>query len=343
MMDEKLLFEMLNAPGVSGNEKVIRDLIYKEIKKHVDEIRIDKMGNLIARKKGKKPRVMLAAHLDEIGLIIKKITSKGHIYISPLGGIEPLNLLGQRVQIETKSKKSAVYGIITTKDLQESIEIEELPLMDEIYVDTGLTKKELEKLGARVGSYAVPIQTATHLGSKNIISGKALDDRLGCYILVDLIKRLKKTKNDIYFVFTVQEEVGLYGAKTSAFQIEPDWGIAVDVTSARDNEKDSSNMIGKGPCVTVKDADMVANRGINDWLSKIAKKKKIKLQWEVSDAGTTDAMRISVSRGGVPSTVVGPAIRNIHSSVEIAHLKDIEDTINLIADLLKNPPDSGIV
>lgn len=328
-----VLEELINTDGISGNEMRIRNLINKKIRGNVDKTWTDKIGNLIAHKKGKKPTVMLVSHMDEIGLMVKHIEKDGKIRFSEVGSVEPSMVLGQRVKLEN------IRGVITTKELSEGQTIEELPLKKDMYVDTGLTKKELIKKGVRAGSYISFDQCAfCSLGSGKIVSGKALDDRIGCSILLELSKRLKKMKNEIYYVFTVQEEIGLYGAKISAYHILSDWAIVVDVTEANDHKK-----LGNGPCITIKDAEMIGNRCINGWLENTAKKKKIPLQLDVSESGTTDALSISISREGTPTSVLGVAIKNMHSSISIAHTDDIENAVKLLEHLLRKPPKSCIV
>ena len=338
-MDVKLLHKLIDAYGISGDEEEVREIIKKEIESFVDELYVDKMGNLIAHKKGAKPRVMLAAHMDEVGLMVKSIDETGKMRMSMIGFIEPASLVGQKVHIKTKPPSKSIDGVITTRELQEAREMEELPKnISELYIDTGLNMEQLKKAGVEIGDYVIPEEKAFFLGSEEFISGKAIDDRVGCYILIDLIKRLKNIKHDLYFVFTVQEEIGLYGAKTSAFFVEPDWAIAVDVTSAKDADKPRTNIVGEGPCLTIKDSEMIANKCINDWLKEIAKKKRIPLQLEVADVGTTDAMNISISRSGVPSTVIGVAVRNLHTTASFASQKDIKHCIELLFELLKKPP-----
>ncbi|MBR9682750.1 MAG: M42 family metallopeptidase [Candidatus Aenigmarchaeota archaeon] len=339
MVDTKLLEKLMEAYGISGSEEKVRAIIKKEIKPYVDEITVDNAGNLIAHQKGVKPTVMVAAHMDEIGLVVQNIDSDGNILFEKIGGIENLTLIGQRVLMRGKNRKM-IQGVITTLELSEGMDIEELPAEDEFYIDTGLTKAELKKLGIRTGTFVSLIQENVTLGSKKIICGKALDDRVGCSILIEVIKKCKKiSKNEMYFVFTVQEEMGLYGAKTSAFEIKPDWAIAIDVTNADDTlAEDATKTIGKGVTVTVKDESMIGNKVINAWLEKIGKRKKIPIQFDVSGAGTTDAVSIYLSRGGVPATVVGVPIRNMHSTVGIVHTDDIDNCVKLLIELFKKPP-----
>ncbi|MFH1393295.1 MAG: M42 family peptidase [Candidatus Micrarchaeota archaeon] len=329
-----MLDKLINAVGISGMEDDVRKIIKKEIGPHVDSIRIDKVGNLVAHKKGTKPTVMLAAHMDEVGLMVREIEDDGKIRFSAVGGLDGAALICRRVSL------GKIKGVITTKELSRGEEIKELPAMENLYVDTGLTKKELERSGIRIGTYISFYNSGyATMGSEKIIAGKALDDRLGCFVLIELAKRLKKAKEEIFYVFTVQEEMGMYGAKISAYDIKPDWAIVVDVTDANGE----SRKMGEGPCITIMDSEMIGNRCINGWMEAIAKRKRMKVQLEVSDSGTTDALSISLSRGGVPTAVVGVAIKNMHTPASMAHLDDIKNSVTLVELLLRSPPKICIV
>lgn len=336
----KLLLKMLDIRGPSGKEKDIRNFILKEVRKCCKDVKVDKFGNIIVHKKGKGKVLMLAAHMDEISLMIKSIANGGIMSISIIGGMEAAALIGQRCIIRTK--KADIPCIVTVPEISDDETLDEFPEIEDLIVDSGLTRDELKKKGVEVGNFIEFDQTANYLAKKDLIMGKALDDRIGCYIMIKLIESLKKHKgSDIYFVFTVQEEVGLYGAKTSAFEIKPDWALAVDVTNADDIQEHAHEVtkaLGKGPCITVKDSDMIANHCLDEWIKDIAKKKKIPYQLEVSDIGTTDALSISISRGGVPTTAVCVPVRNLHTSYGIASLKDVDNCIKLLTALLKNPP-----
>lgn len=337
-MDKELLFRLLNAYGVSGFEERVRKIIEEEMNGLVDSMHVDRLGNLICHKKGKKPRIMLAAHMDEIGLIVKEISEHGKIRFSVVGGVEPITLIGQKVHIETDVPGKPIHGIISFNALNDGKELpEKIPRVDKLFADTGISKKELVKVGVKIGNFIVPEEKAYFAGKHTIISGKSLDDRLGCYLLVMLARKLCRLNQEIFYVFTVQEEIGLYGAKTSAFALDPDMAIAVDVTNSNDSESTDSNCLGKGPFITLKDSDMISNRKINNHFQKLAKAKKIPIQLEVTDEGTTDAMYISISKSGVPATVVGVVIRNIHSTISLASLKDLENCQRLLEVFLRNP------
>jgi len=336
----ELLKKLIEATGTSGNEIQVRKIILKEIKKHIKDVKVDKFGNIVATKKGNGPKIMLAAHMDEIGLMVKTISTNGNIHVSPMGGIEPSILTGQKVKI--KAKKGYIYGVCTTIEISDATELpEELPKMSDIIIDTGLDSKELKKIGVGIGSFIEFVRDIRPLGKKDIITGKAMDDRIGCYILIELAKKLKNSKAHVAYVFTVQEEIGLYGSKTAVYNINPDWAIVMDVTNADDlNEHDHeiTKKVGKGPSIIIKDEEMISNPYIDQHLKKLAKQYKIPLQLDVSDAGTTDALSISFSKGGIPTAVIGVPIRNLHTAYSIASIKDIKDCIKLVEKTIKSPP-----
>ena len=335
-----LLEKLVSIFGVSGNEESVRNVIMEEIKNHVDEVFVDKLGNLIAHKKGERPKVMLAAHMDEIGLMVKSIEGRGRITFSIIGGVDNVMLLGERVHIETP--KGIIHGVITCKEVNDGIILGRIPKTDDIFVDTGLNKDDLKKLGIEIGTFMALERDMYYLGSDKIICGKAFDDRIGCYILIELAKRLKETcKNEIFYVFTVQEEIGLVGALTSTYIVEPDWAIVVDVTETNDTGE-VTKTIGRGPCLTIKDAEIIGNKILNKHILEIAKKNKIHIQRDVTDEGTTDAASISVTKGGVPCTVLGVCVRNLHTATSVADRRDIDKTIKILEELLKLSPDGEL-
>ncbi len=336
-----LLKKLIVAHGVSGDEDEVRKIILREIKPHVDEVIVDKLGNLIAVRKGKKPSVMLAAHMDEVGLMVAAIDENGLISVEPVGDITPTAVLGEEVALRTK--KGIIHGWLTTRDLSASITPKALPVIEDLIVDTGLTKKELAEWDVRVGTHVSFDKKASYTTYGKKIAGKALDDRIGCYILIELAKALKKGVHETYFVFTVQEEFGLYGAKTSMHTLDPDWGIAVDVVSATDLLQDDPNkiLIGGGPVLTPMDDRLIASKELNDHLLMLGKKLGIPMQLEVTLKGTTDASVISLSRGGVPAAVVAVPMRNMHTTAGIAHKRDIQQAIKLLGAFLTEPLPSG--
>ncbi len=336
-MSMELLQKLINSYGVSGNEGEVRELIKEELEKCVDKVYVDKFGNLVGHKKGKLPRVMLASHMDEIGLMTKRINEKGKIVFSTIGGIEVSALIGQKVAVKTD--KGDLMGVITTNDLSGGDTVKEMPKVTDLFIDTGFNKEQLKELGVGIGNYVCfHGNDMQAIAGGELICGKALDNRVGCYILIELAKALKDCSCEIFYVFTVQEEVGMYGARTSAYAIDPSWAIALDTTSTDDVYSTPTRSLGGGPCITLKDASMLGNKCINDWLKDIAQKNKMQIQFEVSEYGATDALTISLSRGGIPSTTVSVPIRNIHTGVGMASMSDIKNTIRLVEMLLKKPP-----
>jgi len=335
--DFGLLLELLALQGVSGSEKSVREFILKKIRPHVDSVRVGRLGSLVATQKGKKPKIMLAAHMDEVGLIAESIGPNGCIRVSGLGSVSAQSLVGQRVAVQSSS--TPVPGVISTAIISNYADSDDSKLeLKDVFVDTGLSQKELSRKGVRVGSSICFVMDPVLFADKKMVFGKALDDRIGCFVLIELARRLRKTPNEIDFVFTVQEEVGLYGSRTSAFSINPDIGIAVDVTNSNDvKDGNSTKCVGKGPVVIVKDSDMIASKPVNDVLVELARRKKIPLQLAVSESGTTDALSISLSREGVPSTAVGVAVRNMHTAFGIASLQDVNGLLVLLEELLKKP------
>lgn len=332
--------ELMDLQSVSGNEYAVRSYLMKKIKPFCKDMKIDKFGNLIVHKKGKGPSVMLVAHMDEIGLIVKSINKLGVMRISTIGGIDPLACINQKVVLLTKAGKR-IKGVVSTVQLSDGEDQKELPTANDLIVDTGLSRKELQNHGVAIGTFLQFEQKTDTLGSNNIVCGKAADDRVGCYILLELVKCAKKAPSDIYFVFTVQEEVGLYGARTSIYSLNPEWSLVVDVTQADDLGEDwheGTRLLGEGPTLTIMDVELLSNPCLNDNIKAIAKKKNIHLQMEVTDKGTTDALEISLSKGGIPTTVIGVPVRNLHTGISIVHRKDIENTVKVIEELLKHPP-----
>lgn len=333
----KDLFALMNVLSASGHESAIRSFLMQKIRPYCKDMQVDKFGNLIVHKKGKGQSVMLVAHMDEVGLMVKNINADGTLKISPIGGIDTLACLNQKVLIPVKGKKK-IMGVVSIAKLSSGETISELPKKDDLFVDTGLSKKELEKLGIEVGTFLEFEKRAHYLGSEEYIMGKAADDRVGCFMLLELIKKAKKYPGEIYFVFTVQEEVGLYGAKTSVYNINPEWALVIDVLDANDIAGDSTRALGKGPVLSIMDSQTLSNTCLNEDIKKIARKKKLSLQPGVSDFGTTDALYISLSKGGIPTTVLGVPVRNVHSGIGIVHRRDILSGISIIDELLKHPP-----
>lgn len=338
-----LLKKLADAPGISGFEDKIRNLMMGELKDHVDEIQIDSLGNLIATKRGGEKKVMLAAHMDEIGLMVKHIDKKGFIKFSKIGSINDQMLLNQSVWIHTATGK--IQGVIGSKPphIMKETEKKKLVGYKNMFVDIGASnKKEAEKL-VSVGD-PITFKQELYQLQNSLISGKALDNRIGCCVLIETLKRVKSDAT-IYGVGTVQEEVGLKGARTAAFRINPDIAIALDVTIAGDHpgmkEDEAPLKIDKGPAIVLTDASgkgIITHPKVKNLLISVAEAEKIPYQIEVSEGGTTDATVIHLTREGIPSGVLSVPTRYIHTPVGVASLRDIENTVKLLVAAIETLP-----
>ncbi len=329
----QFLGDLLLIDGLPGFERDVRNYIKKKIAPYVDEIKIDKLGNLIAIHKGTKKKVLLASHMDEVGFLVKNIRHDGFIQIEPVGGIDLSAFLCQRVFIKTF--KAKIGGVITTLNTSSGDKNESQISAKEVIIDTGLSKRELIKKKVEVGSKISFNTSPLSLSGGNLICSKSLDDRIGCAILITLAKMLKKSKNEIYYIFSAREEMGLTGSSTFAYSLNPDYAIAVEVTDADDTSQDPSVCIGKGPVITIEDVDLVSDQELNNLIRKTARRHRIKYQLEINDKGTTDATNIEVSKEGIPCTAVCVPARNIHTTATIASLHDINSTVKLFNALLK--------
>jgi putative aminopeptidase FrvX len=346
MSDIRSLLEKLsNAHGISGWEGSVQQIVRDEIAPYVDDVRIDGFGNLIATKNGVKPSIMIGAHADEIGLMVKYIEDKGFIRFIRIGGWFDQTLLNQRVIIHTKL--GPIYGVVGSKPPHAMKEEERKKPIEsrDMFIDIGCqSKKEVEDLSIVAGTPISIDRTFAPLQGDRV-TGKAFDNRAGLVVMIEALKRTK-AKSTIYLVATVQEEIGLKGAKVSAFDLNPDIALATDVTVPGDHPgiemKDAPLEMGKGPVVVVADA---SGRGILtapkviDWLTNTAKEFDIPIQLEASDGGgTTDGNAIQTTRSGIMTGVLSVATRYIHSPVEVLSLNDIEQAAELVAKAMETAP-----
>jgi endoglucanase len=336
------LEKLSNACGVTGRENEVKDLMIELLKPYADEIQVDKMENVIAIKKGnaKAPKIMLAAHMDEVGLMVKTITKDGFLQFSKMGGIDDRILPAQKVAVYTK--KGIYPGIIGSKPphIQKEEERKKIITYDDLFIDVGAENKEdATSLGISIGDPVAFDIKYVKLG-KDAVIGKAFDNRAGCITMIETLKLLKQSECTVCAVGTVQEEVGLRGAATAAFGVDPDLAIALDVTIAGDvpgvREFDTSVKIGKGPALTISDSGLITHPKVLRWLIETAEKEKIPFQIESGLLGSTDAARISITRQGIPSGNVSIATRYIHSPVGMLSLKDIENAAKLTAAAIQN-------
>lgn len=343
METKKLLAKLSNAHGVSGYEIDVRKIVEEEVSPYVDTIEIDKMGNLIATRFGCGPTVMLAAHMDEIGLMIKYVDDKGFAFFTTVGGWNNQTLLSMRVVLH--GKYGDIYGVLGSKPphLMKAEEKDKMIKADEMFIDFGATSKiDAETLGIGVGTPVTQDMIFQSLGNDRV-TGKALDNRAGCVMLIETMRRLHETdfKNaTVHAVFTVQEEVGLKGAKTAAYKLNPDVALATDVTLPGDHPgvslKEAPVELGKGPAVIVSDAEgrgLIVPQSVLSWLKEAG--KDIPYQLEVSGGGTTDGTAIHLTREGIPTGVLSISTRYIHTGVSVMAMSDLDDSIKLLFNAVK--------
>jgi putative aminopeptidase FrvX len=326
-----LIKKLTEAYGPSGHEGPIREIIRAEVEPLADEVRVDALGNLIALKRGRGQgkKVLLAAHMDEIGLIISYVDEKGFLRFQPIGGVDPMTLFGGRVQFA-----DGTLGVIAPEDRQG---FRKEPDLSKLYIDIGAANRD--EAETRLGEAVGFVRTFADLGRR--IVAKALDDRISCSVLIEVLRRLQSSAHDVYYVFSVQEEVGLRGARTSAYDIEPDVGIAVDITVAADTPEAPklAMKLGAGPCIKVMDSGMLSHPGVKNLLMDTAESSGIPYQLEVLDRGSTDAAAIQLARAGVPAGCVSIACRYFHTPSEMVDMEDVENSVRLLLAVLEGPMD----
>jgi putative aminopeptidase FrvX len=337
----KNLEKLSNACGVTGREAQVRELMVDFLKPFADEVSVDRLENVIAVKKGKSgsPKIMLAAHMDEVGLMVKTITKEGFIQFTKMGGIDDRILPAQKVTVI--SRKGEFPGIIGSKPphIQKEEERKKILSYDDLFIDVGAESKDAAaKMGIAIGDPIAFDVKYTSLG-RDTVMGKAFDNRAGCIVLVETLKLLKDADCTVCAVGTVQEEVGLRGAATAAFGVDPDLALALDVTVAGDvpgvREFDTNVKCGKGPALTISDSGLITHPKVLRWLIDTAEEEKIPFQLESGLMGSTDAARISITRQGVPSGTISIPTRYIHSPAAVLNLKDIENSAKLAAAAIK--------
>lgn len=327
---KSLIQKLVETVSPSGYEAPIRDVIRKEIEGAKAEIWVDALGSLIARK-GKRggKKIMLSAHMDEIGVIVSHIDERGFARILPVGGVYPANCVGGRV-LFLNGKPGVIYA-------ERPDEPGKPATFETLYVDTGATSKN--DSAVKIGDVGVFDRPFLDLGSRMV--SKAMDDRIGVAVLIEALKRLGDTPHEVYFVFSIQEEVGLRGATTAAYAIDPDIAVSVDVTGSGDTPKGyrMATALGKGAAIKVRDGGMLSDPRVVDWMVNTAQAAKIPFQLEVLEGGTTDARAMQLTRAGVPAGCVSIPCRYIHSPSEMVDTADVESCIRLITALVSKPVD----
>ncbi len=338
-----LLKELSEAFGVSGHEDDVRQRILEAIKDLIDEHRVDALGNLIALKRGTgqaQRKVMVAAHMDEVGLMIVHVEKEGSLRFRPVGGIDPRVLLAKKVLIGT----DRVPGVIGVKPIHllERKAMQQVVQVQELSIDIGASDEEEAKRLVKVGDYAVFDVPFVELGGAwRTVKGKALDDRAGCAVLIELLRQ--KYPFDLYATFTVQEEVGLRGARVAAYSVAPDLAFALEGTICDDLPKDKdvspTTRLGAGPAITVMDRSVIADRRLVQLLVDSAEQNGIPYQFKQPGVGGTDAGAIHLSREGVPSTAVAVPARYIHAPVGVLSQNDLDNTLRLMQQALARVPE----
>jgi len=339
MINIDLLSEICEAAGAPGHEQRVREIVIREVKPLVDKIRIDNLGNVIAIKKGHKDKkVMIGAHMDEIGFIVTHIDDNGFIFFHTLGGFDPKTLTSQRVIIHGKED---IVGVMGSKPihLMSPEDRNKVPKIKDYFIDTGRSKKDIEKI-VSIGDTITRQRELIEMGE--CINCKSLDNRVSVFILIEMFREMKHTPPyDVYGVFTVQEEIGIRGANVSSMDINPDFGFGLDTTIAFDtpgsSKREQVSSLGKGACIKVMDSSTICDYRMVSYMKEIAKKKRLKTQLEILPAGGTDTSGIQrMNPGGCIAGAVSIPTRHIHQVIEMVHKKDVRDSIDLLRNCVEN-------
>lgn len=340
----KMLKDLTDAKSVSGNEKEAREVMSHYIKDYADELYTDNLGSLVAKKTGVEngPKVMVAGHLDEVGFMVTRIDDKGFVYFQTIGGWWSQVMLAQRVTIMTS--EGNVTGVIGSKPPHVlSAEARKKPIdIKDMFIDIGAcSKEEAASFGVKPGDSIVPYFEFTPLKNEKLLLAKAWDNRIGCAIAIEVLKQLKNEShpNTVYGVGTIQEEVGLRGAKTSAHLIQPDIAFGVDVGIAGDtpgvSDKEADSKLGEGPQLILYDASMISHKGLRELVVRTADEENIPYQYASIPGGGTDSGSIHLTANGVPALSITIATRYIHSHAGILHRDDFENAVKLIVSVIK--------
>jgi putative aminopeptidase FrvX len=331
---KQLLQKLTDVYSPSGYEDAIRSVIRNEVKGFADDVRVDALGNLIVRKGrptkyGK--RIMIAAHMDEIGLMVTHVDEGGFVRFTGIGGVYPRNLPGGRVRFVNGT--NGVIGLEPTEHRGD------VPPLDKMYIDVGAVNKKASPV--KTGDVAAFERPFLDMGDRLV--AKSMDDRIGCTVAIEVLRNLKTTPHEVYFVFTTQEEVGTRGAQTSAYGIDPEVGFSIDVTGWGDTpgEKGFDVALGKGPAIKIRDGGMISDPRIVNWMVQTAEKANLPFQREVLLGGTTDARAMQVVRAGIPVGCVSIPCRYVHSPSEMVDINDVENAVKLIEALLMSPINLG--
>jgi putative aminopeptidase FrvX len=336
-----LFKRLITVPGISGREERVRDLVIKELTPLVDEVRVDRLGNVIGRKDGERPRVMLCAHMDTIGFLVSHVDDDGFLRISPVGGFDPRTLPVQRVLVQGKKDFVGLVSAMTKPiHLLEQDDMKKAPKIEDLFVDLMLDADEVKEnvsVGDPVTLYREAIVT------ERAVTAPYLDDRLGVYVLIEALRKADGVGAEVYAVISVQEEVGVRGAHTSAFGIDPDVGVALDITLSVDvpgtDKPQRVTTTGKGAAIGLMDSLSISDPRLVDHFKRIAGEKSIAHQTEVMLGGGTDAGAMQLSRSGVAAVTISVPVRYVHTANEMALIEDIDATVALMAGWLEAATD----
>lgn len=331
-----MLQKLSNAFGPSGCEDEVRDIIKNEMKKYCDEIYEDSIGNLICHKKGTMiddKSIMLTAHMDEVGFIISYVTDDGYFKFQTVGGIDPNVLISKKIVIGDNK----VCGVIGTKPIHQNKEGNNNIKISDLYIDIGVTNKEDALKYVNLGDYACFDSCYTEFGN-GFVKAKALDDRVGCYVLINIAKR--NPKADIYYVFAVQEEVGHRGAIIASKKIKPDFAIVLEGTTCSDvpgtDEFGFSTHIGNGAALSIRDGGCYSDIDLTHEIMNVAKNSGIKCQYKQTTLGGNDASAVQLSNNGVKVAALSVPCRYIHSQSNVAKLSDIESMEKILFTFIES-------
>ncbi len=334
----KLLKELCETPGIPGREEKLRAIVRREMEGVVDEMRVDALGNLICVKRAAgKRRLMIAAHTDEIGFMVSHVDDKGFIRLVPLGGHDPRNMVAQRVTVQGKRDLiGLLYPGQKPTHLLTDEERKQQPKVSDFFVDVGLPGEKVKEL-APVGSPVTLLRDFAEIGDS--VSCKAMDNRLAVYIMIRAMQQAKRFAFETYAVATAQEEVGLRGAQVSAFGVEPDVGVALDITLAVDipgvPEHERVTQLGGGTAIKLLDSSHIAHPGLVEAFRSLAERRGIPYQWEILPRGGTDAGTMQRIRAGVPVITLSTPTRYVHTSMEMVSRADIEASVGLMTAFIE--------
>lgn len=329
-----LLQKLVETPAPSGYEKYIREVIRQEVEPFADELHVDALGNLIVRRGSDSPgglKIAVVAHMDEIGLVVTHVDRRGFARFQGLGTVFPLYCLGGRVRF-----LNGAAGVIGS---ERRVASEKRPSLEELYIDLGAVSPET--CPVRVGDVGVFDRPLVELNGRLV--AKALDNRVGVTVLIEAMRQIgaqpDASPNQIFFVFSVQEEVGVRGATAATYGIDPDLGLAVDVCDTGDtpNTAPMEVSLGAGPAIKVRDQGMLSDPRVIDWMVETARSQNLPYQMEILKRGSTDARAIQLTRAGVPAGALSIPCRYVHSPSEMVDLQDVRNTVALLVALLSQP------